>query len=376
VGGLALALLGAVVTVSHSREREAALSPLASVDNTGPLGLAALHTWLDESGAEPIRLEGPMLRPPQAGAVILARPRGALQRSEVDFLLQFVEDGGLLIWGVGPGGEQPALESRLKIIRPQIEATGDIFALPGRPIHALTPHPLFEKLVLRVGGGQAISSRDPGAIPVAGGGGPPSAVSLSHGRGEILLLAGTELLENFRIAEGDNLTLWARLAERGTIAFDEYHQSSAKALRPAARGPLAMVIGQALLAALLYTWARGRRLGAIRPPLQSGPLRSAADYLAALGRLYRRARAERELGAAAWSGLRRRLQRQAGIPLTLDDAAVATRLAHLAPAAAEAYRQGAAAAHAGTSGPAALLMVTRRAAEVENALFSRGKRGK
>jgi hypothetical protein len=185
----------------------------------------------------------------------------------------------------------------------------------------------------------------------------------------VLLLAGPALLENARIAEADNLLLWARLAERGPLAFDEGH--FAPPSRPATgAGSLAPVVAQLAAAALLLLWPLARRLGAVRPPpAQAG--RTAADYLASLGALYRKARAEPELAAAAWRAHRLRLQRRVGIGVALSDGPAADRLAAIRPEAAPVFREAAALAAGGATGPEALARLVAATARVEELLARR-----
>ncbi len=367
----AAALLGATATVTHRRQRQRETSPWPVTDNPGPHGIAALHAWLLETGRRPLRLESPDDRPPPAATVVLAAPAAALEAGDAAALMAHAERGGLVVWAVGPEGSQPELERRLAVSR-SAESTAEA-ALPGEADLPLAPHPLFAGLTLRSGGG-GVESRLPGALPVAGhreseeGRLRAAAVSISAGRGEVLLLAGTSLLENFRIAEGDNLSLWARIAARGPVAFDErFREPRGKPSPPSARA-LAALVGQALAAAMVLFWARGRRLGTVRPPLPAHQGRTAADYLASLALLYRRARAEPELCRAAWDRFRRELARR-GIPLRLPDEEVARRLARTNPAAAGAFRRASAVwSRAGGAGPGELHALSKAIAETEVSL--------
>jgi hypothetical protein len=274
---------------------------------------------------------------------------------------------------MGQERTQPELERRLRVSRREAGPGG---ALSAARVTALAPHPLFRGLALRSGGSAGESSL-PEALPVAGRGDEQgrlaaAALSLRRGRGEVLVLAGTDLLENFRIAEGDNLSLWARAARRGPVAFDERFLAPRGASAPPSSRALAALALQALFAALCLFWARGRRLGAVRPPPPPQALRTAADYLASLGVLYRRAGAEPELMRASFRRLRQELWRRAGIPAAVPDEEVEGRLARSAPAAAPAFRRAAdLSLRAEAAGPAELLSLTRAVAEVEAGLRGR-----
>ncbi len=373
--GIAIAavLLAAAAAVNLGREREARRSNLPTAASTGPGGLAALHAWLAESGRSPRLLDDPRDEPPPGAVILLAAPRREMSGPEAEALLGGVERGGALVWAVGPLGSQPELERRLAVSRRSAGRRGP----PGRAAVPLAPHPLVAGLELHSGGGD-VGSDLPRALPVAGDLRPEpgetawaAVVSVPRGEGEVLLLAGTDLLENRWLAEGDNLAFWVRLAARGPVVFDErWREPRRAAPAPSLRG-IAMLAGQSLLAAAAFLWARGRRLGAIRPPPPSGSGRTAADYLASLATLYRRAGAERELAREAWRRFRLNLERRAGIPAALDDEAAARRLDRSRPGTGRVLREAAGLARDAAAGPRALFRLVRAVAAAEAELEPR-----
>jgi len=350
----ALAIVAAGAAVGQRRQRESALSPLASADNTGPAGLAAARTLLLERGHAVATVRSPGDTPPESAVVIVAAPGASLSEDDVSGLLQRAARGGTLLWAAG-GAPQPELERRL--LARLSPYPGTRAALP------LAPHPLVQGVVLPVNEG-AVSSSHPAALPIAGSRDTTSVVSIAWGRGEVLLLSGPEPLSNEHLAEGNALSFLTRLAARGPVLFDERWLVS-RGGPPAAAPPLAALLAQALLAGLAWVLARGRRLGAVRPPPARERGRTARDYLRSLAALYRRAGAEGELARSAWARARRELERTIGLPSRLGDAEAEARLAlrapHLVPAFARA-RAGLAA----PPGPAALLEVVRAAAELES----------
>jgi hypothetical protein len=365
---LAAAAFGAVAAVAHRRQRAAELSPYPSVENPGPRGLAALHAWLSETGRAPAVLGAPGDLPAPGAALVLAAPHAEIEPADAEALLGHAERGGLLVWALGPEGSQPELERRLRIYRPR--------ALKPAPLEdpavPIAPHPLFADLPLRAGG-HRVASRIPAALAVAGviDGTTlhPAAVSVPWGSGEVLLLESPEPLQNFRIAEAGNLELWARVAARRAVAFDERFLTPRAEAAPPSTRAIGALAAQGLAAALAFFWARGRRLGAIRPPPPPGAARTAADYLASLAALYRRTRAEPRLAEEAWRRLRGELGRRAGVPPALSDDEAARRLERTRGEAAARLRRAAALrAEAARGGPARLLALVRAAAEVEAAL--------
>jgi hypothetical protein len=355
-------LAAAIAAVALGRDRAPEDSRFASADNAGPHGAAALWEWLEDTGHRPLR--GPPYSP--RAVPIVPAPPAALAAGEVEALLAHARAGGLVIWAAGAPGSQPQLARLLRVTRTHGEREPEAAA-------PLAPHPLVDGLALSVSGA-SVESEAPGALPVAGGPGFTSVLSIPVGRGEVLVLAGADLLENRRIERGDNLLFWARVSDRGRPAFDEEHWIALPPPRATSSLGLLLFGAQAVLAALALGWARGRRLGAVRPPAPPAASRTAADYLASLGSLYRRARAERELGSAAWAAHRLRLQRRAGIAARLPDAGAAARLQALSPEAAGAFREAAGIARRGAASPGELLDLVRASARAEELLRRAGER--
>ncbi len=240
---LAAAAVGTVATLAHRRQRATELSPYPGVENPGPRGLAALHAWLTETGRAPLVLSSPGDRPPRGAVLVLAAPLNEIEAADAEALLGHAARGGLLVWAMGAEGSQPELERRLQASRPRSLRPAPLEA-PALPI---APHPLLAGLSLR-GGGDSVASRLPGALPVAGvvDGATlfATAVSVPWGRGEVLLLESTELLQNSRLALADNLELWARLAARGPVAFDERFLLPRTGASPPSRRALAALLAQ------------------------------------------------------------------------------------------------------------------------------------
>jgi len=357
----ALALVAAGSAVGQRREAERTLSPYPSAESTGARGLAAARAFLLARGHAAPRLSpGDGHAPPPGAVVLVAAPAAPLDGPAADALLAHAAAGGTVVWAAG-AVPQPALAARLRATASPAPGRG------GRLAGPLEPHPLFDGLALPAGEG-TVASALPGAREVCGARGRPSAVAVPLGRGEVILLAGPEPLENGRLAEADALSFLVRLAARGPVTFDERWLLP----REAAAGPppaLALLAGQALLAAAVLVVARGRRLGAIRPP-PAARSRTTGDHLASLAALYRRAGGEGELAAAAWSAARRRLERRAGIPARLGDAQALALLRARAPSAAEPFERGAA-ARAAAPGAERLVAVVRAAADLDEALRAR-----
>jgi hypothetical protein len=370
---LLLAACGAVViaaaagVVANRRQRAAEVSPLPSVENGGPRGLAAARAWLAATGRPHRTIRPGDPGPEPREVLLLLAPPVELEESDADALLAHAERGGVVVWALGSRAQRP-LERRLGISR----ARGPSDAVT-RVVTPLLPHPLFDGLALRTGGA-LLRATEGVALPLAASAGGIAAAAAPRGRGEVVALAAPDPLENLRLGDGENLSLLARLSALGPIAFDERHLARPRDARPGAALAAVALALQALLAAGALLLALGRRLGAVRVDVESGARRTARDYLSSLAELYRRAGGEAELRSAAWRSLRRGLERRAGIPSRLPDAEAARRLATRSPAAAAPFAR-ALAARAAPAGEAGLVALVRAAAETEAALARTGPGG-
>lgn len=363
VGAIAaLALLAAAVMLGQAGQRGAEVSALPSAANVGPRGAAAAAELLRSAGAMvTIRRSGePAVA--DAGVVLVVAPSSAVPEDEVAALRAAAAGGTTVLIALG-SAPQPALLGALGLSLSPGEAP--------RVARGLAPHRIVGDLELP-GRSAALSPTRHGDLPVSGDERWASAVSVAAGAGELLVLSGPEPLENAHLLEGDAVSLVVRLAALGPVVFDERFLEPSQAAAPPSRRALALLTGQLLLVGLGLIVARGRRLGAIRPPAPPGSERTARDYLVSLAELYRRAGAEEELARRAWQRLRRRLERRWAVPARLSDAEAARRLARRSAAAAVALAQGSSALSGGGRG--VLLRVTRAAADAERGLVRRGGR--
>lgn len=118
---------------------------------------------------------------------------------------------------------------------------------------------------------------------------------LPWGAGRVILLGAPALAMNQHLAKADNARFWSSLvgalAERGPVAFDEYHhgfdgERSIGAF--AARYGLQYAVAQLLVGVLLWALSL-RRFGRPRQPVQELRIGS-TDLLLATSRLYREGR--------------------------------------------------------------------------------------
>jgi len=365
LGIFALGLFAAATVVAHRRDSDRAAQRARGVAGTGPDGYAGLWRWAEATGRGPLRVEAGGAAP-ESAVWILAAPDAALGPDEARALVDHVRSGGLAVWALGKEPE-PELEAALRLERdPRRTRLPD--ELPSTaPLSS--PHPLFRHLTLR-SRCEPLTSEVAGAIEVAGTPDCTAALSVPLGRGEVLVLAGDDLLANRTLALADHLAFWARASGRGPLAFDERRSGGPRGVL---FGRLGLLLGQAALAAVLLTWAVLPRLVAVRPPPEP-PSEEAAGYLRSLAALYRSARAEPDLARSAYDSLRERLWRRTAIPKGVPASEAVRALTARSPEAAQALAEAAAAVGRAQAGTADLLRLTRAAADLEAALSAAKRR--
>lgn len=324
----AAAVLAAIVAALFSRARVPP-SELPSVDNAGPRGLKALRVYLEETGQEVVAHRSAFESfPAEVATIVIAAPEARpIGPAEVDALERFVERGGTLVYLAPPDRDsQPHLGERFPTSEGKFLAAKALLGrdASGASAQAWIPTGVLAGVnALRVAAGGTSTVRDQRFVPIAGNG--PDAVlwSVTRGKGTVLVASGPSIAANQRLHLEDNLQLWANLAARGPMLFDEYHHVPAPP-PPASRGMHAVAL-QFAICALVFLWARGTRLGPPRPERVERH-RSTLEYLAAFAWLTRRSRVEPQLLRESLTRLRRLMHDREGIAVTLPHADAALRL--------------------------------------------------
>ena len=290
-------------------------SPIPSIENKGPRGLAVLASWLREgAGATVIGHDAPLTElPPEVRVVVIAAPVAQeLKADEVNALERFVTGGGTLVYLMARTFPQPVLNEWLNVspgpVAPLVTEPG-LEDVGGTTVSVTFAAGLLEGAKrLRLSADSMVSAHDEHAVPVTS---DQALWWLRRGSGEVWLAAGPDLAENARLELADNALFWGHLAGRGAIAFDEFHHH-----RGGASLPVNLVATglQLLFLALLFVWARGARLG---PPRDDPPRwqRSSLEYVSAMAALTRNANVEKELVVALKADFRKFLFERAGIPV-------------------------------------------------------------
>lgn len=332
------AVLVALAVAMGLAVRQSPQSPVPSVDNPGPQGLAVLRTWLEETGGRALAWRESLATTPLPEPVrtlVVASPKArAVSAEEVRALRAWVQGGGTLVY-LAPREREPGVQplDEWLEVRPGPLAASSSEGLPpgerdmlGTTAQVWMPvGPLQGVKALRVVLDRGLEVYHPEAVPLAGAGRAVVAWRVAEGKGEVYVLAGTDVAENQRLELLGNLQWWEGLAARGVVAFDEYHHEAAAAAPLAARWGLWVFAGQLLVVGLVYLAARGTRFGPARP-LGVERHRSALEYVQSLGWLARRSRVERELVPELARQLRWLMHERLGIPVALPEEEAAREL--------------------------------------------------
>lgn len=379
VGVLVLSLLGLVLLVGPHADPDEADDPRRSSYLSGPQGARALYLTLRELGV-PVerRLEPWRADAPEDGLVVLAPSRGP-GPNEVESLLAWIREGGILLLATSPGTDTLNRELGLRIVSTApdtlgplervrwegVEAspephrwTDGVDAVPGfRYLFAEnTPLPAEKaaegKAEMRAEGiAEGDDREEPPATEVVlrGPGGQAALLTFPLGNGRVVAWSDAAPLQNSRLRAGPAALLFARMAleateagddpgDPATLRFDEYHHGYradgglAVAIRDVAlhtgMGRWLLQGAVAILALLLLA---GHRLGA---PLRriDTRRRSPLEHVEAVAGAYRKAGARRTARDLLLAGMNRQLGRRSGAgghstpPGDPDQSAAARRL--------------------------------------------------
>jgi hypothetical protein len=325
---IALSVVGAVVALNllllglRATTGGTPGGPTSSSYATGADGNAALATLLSRAGHVVVRARVPPHAArlvPGDTAVVLDPP--LVLPEDIEALRVFVHEGGRLI--ASPGGSD-WLRRAIKN-GPLGGADGIVKAYPLAPLRELSR----VRTVRTAGDNAWVAAR--GTLPIVGNARGSVVVAAHPGLGHTLLLADPTPLQNAYLARADNAQLALALAgpaRRRVVFFEGYHGygrgSGLAAIPRSWQRALLLAAG----AALLFMFARARRLGP--PEDDARPFAPARrEYVDALAATLARTRDRREALAPLRDELRRRVARRSGLWQDASEdalAAAATRL--------------------------------------------------
>ncbi|MEX0703267.1 MAG: DUF4350 domain-containing protein [Planctomycetales bacterium] len=235
----------------------------------------------------------------ESGTICLLGPARRPSPRETEALLEWVSNGGALLWAVpedvfsqrrwseiGSDAEDDAEDDELELI-PGVRLARAKDAKPGPPTTRLAAEGLFlwkSEAVLEADEGFAVVLREGG----------DQAVLIEYGDGTILVAASDFIFSNQSLAWNDNSILAFRLLDEidrgGTIHFDESLNATGgpKVVGLLLDPPLRSVTVQLLVLIAVFGWMGSRRFGPLLPE-SAAARQNIVDHTDAVGALRFRA---------------------------------------------------------------------------------------
>jgi hypothetical protein len=311
---LSIMVAAAAFLGAQGDEGGAELRPNPSSYNANGNGTKALFLWLQGLGFRVRRWEQPLTRLPAEPAVLLILgPARPVEESELKALERWVMGGGTAVLaddgvgvpipGVWPG--PPTLAFGLR---------GRYAGKPGE-LHPAFPSPyaLGVETIAPTGPVRFERVKPEGWAPLFGDAAGVVMGIRRLGEGTLVAISEPGLFSNARIETADHARLILNIVQghagSGPILVDEFHHGHGQQdafMAYVWKTAAPWMLAQGVLIFLLLLLARGTRFGP-PIPLATRARASSLEYIAALGDLYRRARARRLAAEALGSSFRRGL---------------------------------------------------------------------
>jgi hypothetical protein len=335
--GLFLALI-LFIALGPGRQPQPTEPAQTTTHSSAQEGTLALYNWTRALGYDSRRLEYRAfeLDEPDAALIVL-NPREPINRTQSRAMLDWVEQGGTLIFAddrTAIFGGSNALLDDLQFDTGVYSTTQVIEqAAPSQP--ALDQPPTGTALVQT--GRMLLPNRDD-YVKLLGPADALLIAGIKHGNGYIYLSATTYPFTNEGLRDPENAALVLNMLRRvpagGRIQFDEYHQGF---FTPPSTGkilfgtPWGWAAAYAVAAIALYLILSGRRFGRPVPLKEELARRSSAEYVESMADLFQRSGKREYILRHYHSALKRALARKDGINPQLDDAEFVRELARARP---------------------------------------------
>ena len=333
--------------------------PRARFEDKTPLGGKGLHLLLDSEGYKTKLQSAPIKAIPSDAKVwLLLDPQTTLSGKDAKVLLQWVNDGGLLVWSnlqtislndiwwkMGVQKDNPEnLRQKLKVSQTDIDGN---FINPDKSLlpilePAQSPQGIYGWGVRHVSISPntfLINSKHEALI---GAKKKLQLASMNYGKGRIIISADALIFTNYGLAQGDNAILISNLIRndvpRGAgIYFDQ----RVAVVMPGEielphtllyylwQVPLRWLWFQLLLAGLLLWAFYGRRLGKPMPIPVQQPVTRASQFAVAMASLYQKARRPKVAADVLGKEFRRTIVRRTGASPMDNAATIAARCSEM-----------------------------------------------
>lgn len=304
--------------------------------------------------------------PPDARVWMLLDYQTAFSHAELDMLLKWVKDGGILIFAAPADRLDFSMifasdrwqSSKELMKRLKIENPFDISAAPSSdPLPPLSPLTIGSpniywsdvKNAVSGGGNLTINSAH---LEIAGDVRGAQLARLNYGKGHIIVASDALFFSNYALSKPDNAVLATNLvrahvppSSNSVIYFDERSHGDDTPVGQKEinknlayylwRPPLRYAVLQILFAGVLLWSLFGRRLGAPVPLPHREPVTRASQFAGAMGTLLHKSNRPKVAAVVLGDEFRRTLARRLGMSPHDSDAQLAARAALLSGMPAE-----------------------------------------
>ena len=336
---LILVILFGVIVAGALLSPPKAVLPALSSHSTQKDGGQALYVWLAQLGYQVSNESGSVFAVPQGTqAVFLLDPSPVfpLQENDWQALDQFVQNGGTLI-AAGDGEGSASVASHYGF---SIEGDGSGgYIVPFTPVLRSPPLDFSKISILSC---NYLNRSENDYLPVLVFIHYPYAISLSKGKGQVILAADSALFSNAGLKKYGAaqllLNLLTPIPRGAKVWFDEWHHGE-HALETILSGPGDWLVytsaGQAVLWVLLVVFVglvlEGRYFGRPLAGEKGTARRAPLEYINALAGLNQRAGHRGEVAAIYYAQLKRSLSQRFRIDPNLPDDETVRILAEMHP---------------------------------------------
>lgn len=331
--------------------------PRARFEDKKPLGGKGLHLLLDGEGYKTKLQSDPItLIPKDARVWLLLDPQTLLSEKDAKVLLQWINDGGVLVWSNlqtsrqaynwwAADEPQDGTDYMRKKLRLSSTTINEALVGPDRSIlpilePAQSPQGTY-------GAGAHNVSISPNTFLInskhealIGAKKKLQLAAMDYGKGRIIVSADALIFTNYGLAQGDNAILVTNLIRnnvpRGAgIYFDQRVAIAPPQELPHTllyylwQVPLRWMWFQLLLAGLLLWAFYGRRLGKPMPIPVQQPVTRASQFAVAMASLYQKARRPKVAVEVLGKEFRRTIVRRTGASPMDGAATLATRCSEM-----------------------------------------------
>lgn len=323
--------------------------PRARFEDKKPLGGKGLHLLLDGEGYKTKLQSDPItVIPKDARVWLLLDPQTLLSEKDAKVLLQWINDGGVLVWSnLQTSGQaynwwaadepQDGTEYMRKKLRLSSTTINEVLVGPDRSILPILEPVQSPQGIYGAGAHNVSISLNTFLInskheALIGAKKKLQLALVNYGKGRIIISADALIFTNYGLAQDDNAILVTNLIRndvpRGAgIYFDQRVAIAPPQELPHTllyylwQIPLRWVWIQLLLAGLLLWAFYGRRIGKPMPIPMQQPVTRASQFAVAMASLYQKARRPKVVADVLGKEFRRTIVRRTGAS-PMDNAAI------------------------------------------------------